>query len=193
MNLEAQNLSWTCPKNSPFVPHWPDPCRSFQTGSPMSKDTNRSRNLEIGPSVGAGRPKTWKNGSKTSIFSAFLMFFIVFLNKNGHNWATNGPIATFYGCIPFSFWWAIQKTTETWCRINLCGENACQTQTNEEKIHKDFIVFVTVFSRKEALRDSEETKKYGRWFQNILLSMEYAEQKRPRETNQCARQKLTLF
>ena len=130
--------------------------------------------------LGLGDQKREKMGPKPDFFQYFRCFFKVFLHKNGHNWATNGPIATFYGCNPFSFPWAVQKNTETWCRINLCGENACQTQMKEEKIHRDFILFTTVFLRKEALSDGKATKKCGRWFQDILLGMEYTEQKWPR-------------
>ena len=71
VNISAQRLA----KNRVLAQYWSDVHRTFRNVSPTSEDTCKAFYFEIGALVAAGRPKTWKNESKTMILCKEVTFF----------------------------------------------------------------------------------------------------------------------
>ena len=71
VNISAQRLA----KNRVLAQYWSVAHATFRNVSPMSEDTCKAFYFEIGASVVARRPKTWKNESKTMILCKEVTFF----------------------------------------------------------------------------------------------------------------------
>ena len=165
VNISAQRLA----KNRVLAQYWSDVHRTFRNVSPTSEDTCKAFYFEIGALVVAGRPKTWKNESKTMILCKEVTFFgTSHYRKVGR---TGWPIGEIYQVMVLrvSSETNLFKKSNHSTRKTMRGKNFLfKHWTTRWKKDRNWTVFYLYLRQKTVIWGRQKSKTWILWYGCLL-------------------------